>query len=373
MYYLYNLMKKTEFSSQDHKWMRAALRLAASAKGRTCPNPAVGAVLVKSGKIIGRGRTQACGEDHAEIQALKQAGKKSAGADMYVTLEPCCHHGRTPPCTDAIIQSGVRRIVCGLKDPNPLVNGKGFRKLRKAGVPVETGLLQADAARINEDYIKFITTGKPFVILKIAQTLDGYIAAYTGDSKWITSEKSRREAHQLRAHHSAILTGIETVLHDDPLLNVRHVDGCDPARIILDSRNRLPADSAIAKSAARIRTITACAAKPRKPLPNIEYWVIPKRKTGISIPALLRKAGKENLKSVLVEAGSQVCSSFFNAQTIDKLVIFTGNQMIGNGKNAFSGSGFSRIAQAVKLRDITYKRMGDNMMMTGYPVFNVKS
>jgi diaminohydroxyphosphoribosylaminopyrimidine deaminase/5-amino-6-(5-phosphoribosylamino)uracil reductase len=361
------------FNPKDIAFMRRALFLARSAKGITSPNPAVGAVIVKNGKIIAEGKTQCCGLDHAEVDALKKAGTKSQNADLYVTLEPCCHHGRTPPCTDAIVKAGIRRVVYSVRDPNKKVCGFGHKSLVKAGILVEHGLLQEEAAILNEDFFKFIRTGKPFITAKIAQTWDGGIATFSGDSQWITSVKSRKEVHKLRAKYDAVLVGIGTVLKDDPRLSVRHVKGRNPVRIIFDTYNRLPKNFLIAQTAKNTRTIAVCKKKPKQALPYIEYWEIPAMEKKISIPLFLKKAGKENITSILVEGGAQIFSSFLHEKSIDKLIVFMGNKILGKGRHAFDGRVVNRIFQSIQIDNVVSKQLGNDVMITGYPKYKVKS
>lgn len=349
--------------------MRRALALAQSAKGNTSPNPAVGAVIVKNGKVIAEGKTQCCGLDHAEADALKKAKEKARNADLYVTLEPCCHHGRTPPCTDAIIKAKIHRVVYSVSDPNKKVCGRGHKILSQAGIRVESGLLKKEATLLNEDFFKYIQKGIPFVTAKIAQTWDGGIATLSGDSQWITSIESRKEVHKLRAKHDAVLVGIGTVLADDPSLTVRHVKGRNPIRIIFDTHNHLPRKSLIAQSVKNIRTIVVCRKKPSQPIRNIEYWEIPASSGKISIPLFLKRAGKENITSILVEGGAQIFSSFLKAKLIDKLIVFLGNKILGKGQHAFDGKRSVRISQSIQLDRITSKQLRNDVMMIGYPVF----
>ncbi len=355
-----NIIKEPDF-------MQRALDLAWAVKGGTSPNPAVGAVVVRAGQIVAGGATKPCGGDHAEVTALKKAGGKAKGASLYVTLEPCCHWGRTPPCTDAIIRAGIRRVFYSVPDPNPLVAGKGAAALKKAGIEVEKGLLADEARLINEDFFKFISTGLPFVHMKVAQTWDGYIATGKGDSKWITSENARKQVHVLRSRCDAVLVGIGTVLADNPLLSVRHIKGRDPIRIILDSRNRLPSDCAMIRTAAKVRTIVACFTVPSKPCANIEYWPLPRSKDGISIPALLRRAAQESIVGILVEGGQNVFTSFVRSRCVDKFHFFLGNKLLGGGTRSLDGLQRNTIADAVAVERTCVKQIGNDVLLTGYP------
>ncbi len=355
-----------KLKQSDPKFMRRALELAWSVKGATSPNPAVGAVVVCGGRVVGEGATQRAGCDHAEIVALKMAGNKARGADLYVTLEPCCHFGRTPPCTDAIIQASIRRVIYSISDPNPKVQGGGAKLLAKAGIEVEKGLLADDSALINEDFFKFILTGLPFVTLKIAQTWDGCIATHAGDSKWITSINSRTEVHRLRSHCDAVAVGIGTVLCDDPELTVRHMKARNPVRIILDSRNSLPGESRIARSGGNVRTVAACVHAPSHPLKNIEYWQLPRAKGGVSIPELLRRAGQEGIVSVLVEGGREVFTSFVRAGCVDKYLFFLGCKLLGGGTHSIDGLKIRKMADAISMERVGVDRIGDDVVLTGY-------
>src|SRR5512143_342746 len=245
----------------DEKYMRMALRLAARAKGRTSPNPMVGAVVVKNGKVVATGYHHRAGEPHAEAIALRKAGRQAKGATLYVTLEPCSHTDkRTPPCTPLVMQSGVKRVVIGMIDPNPRVSGGGVKTLGKAGLEVVTGVLETGAKKLNEAFIKHISSGMPFVTLKIAQTLDGKVATATGESKWITGELARQEGHRLRDTNDAILVGINTVLKDNPSLTARVPGGRDPLRVIVDSRLRIPADARVITQKSSVGTVVAALA-----------------------------------------------------------------------------------------------------------------
>ena len=245
----------------DHIYMRRALDLAALALGRTSPNPVVGAVVVKDSQIVGEGYHQKAGTPHAEIHALRQAGDRAAGATVYVSLEPCSHFGRTPPCADALIAAGVKKVVIACLDPNPQVAGQGMQKLMDAGIEIESGIMQEEALQLNEAFFKYIQTARPFVAIKTAMTLDGKIASKTGDSRWITSPDARTYVHQIRNTYDAILVGIGTVLHDDPMLNTRleSDDARDPIRVIIDSQLDLPMDSQIVRSSHEQRSIVFCS------------------------------------------------------------------------------------------------------------------
>ncbi|HUX02299.1 MAG TPA: bifunctional diaminohydroxyphosphoribosylaminopyrimidine deaminase/5-amino-6-(5-phosphoribosylamino)uracil reductase RibD, partial [Phycisphaerae bacterium] len=292
----------------DTRWMRRALRLARRGQGRTSPNPMVGAVIVKSGQLIGEGHHKQVGGPHAEIRALRDAGEKARGATMYVSLEPCSHHGRTPPCTDALIQAGLARVIAAVEDPNPQVSGNGIRKLQEAGIEVQVGLLADAARRLNAPYFKHTTTGLPLVSLKAAMSLDGKIATSTGESRWITGDKARALGHRLRAIHDAVLAGVGTVLADDPQLTVRNARGRTPLRVIVDSRARTPADAALLTADAIPPIIAVTHEAPRKRLEALrkagaEIWEMPSLGGFVDLRALMKRLGERQVQSVLVESG----------------------------------------------------------------------
>ena len=289
------------------KYMQLALQLAQSVRGQTSPNPPVGAVVVKGGRIVGMGAHLQAGTAHAEVHALAMAGKAAAGADLYVTLEPCSHHGRTPPCVDLILEKGVRHVWIATVDPNPLVAGKGIERLRQAGVQVEVGLCQQESQALYEPFFHFIATRTPYVTLKFAMTADGKTATYTGSSQWITSPQARTDAHQLRHHHDAILVGINTVLHDDPLLTTRLPQGGkSPIRIVLDTHLRIPETAQVVTDRS-VQTIVVCgeqaSATKAARLQQQEIEVLRQATTKIMIPPLLQALGARGIMTLLVEGG----------------------------------------------------------------------
>jgi len=293
----------------DERYMRMALRLAFKGIGRTSPNPMVGAVLVRGGRIVGTGYHRQAGGDHAELVALKQAGNRARGATLYLNLEPCDHQGKTPPCTYSLIQSGVKKVVAGMLDPNPLVSGRGFRRLRRARIQVHSGVLKGECQRLNEAFVKFITHQVPFVILKLAASLDGNIATSTGDSQWITDVAARRYVHQLRNQVDAVLVGIGTVVADDPRLTCRIAGGRDPWRVILDGHLRIPMAASLfhQRGAGRTIVVTGTCVPPRK-VKAIErlgahVWQFPIRGRWIPVNALLKRLAKMGLVSIMIEGG----------------------------------------------------------------------
>lgn len=354
--------------------MQRALALALKAKGRTSPNPMVGAVLVKEGRIIGEGYHAFAGADHAEVVALKAAGDEAREATLYLNLEPCCHYGRTPPCTEAIIRAGIKRVVASTFDPNPLVAGKGAERLKAAGIDVEIGLLSEEAKRLNEAFFTLIATGRPFVILKVAASLDGKIATKAGESRWITGEAARKKVHELRDEVDAVLVGIGTVLKDDPLLTVRlDREGTrDPLRVIVDSHARLPLEANVLKDPRK----ALVAVSPEAPKERVEalrsrgaeVLLIEGASGKVSLGRLMEELGKRGIVSVMIEGGSEVNASAFHEGIVDKLILFYAPLLIG-GKEAPSivgGSGIEYLPQAIRLKDLRIERLGNDLLIEGY-------
>ena len=358
----------------DNKFMQRALQLAERGKYKTSPNPMVGAVLVKNGQIVGEGYHRRAGTDHAEIVALKQAKDKAAGSTLYVTLEPCCHSGRTGPCTDAIIRAGIKQVVVAVKDPDKRVNGKGIKILRKAGIAVTVGVLQKEAVQLNELYFGYYKLGRPFVVLKIAQTLDGRIATSTGDSKWITSAIARKEAHALRAQVDGIVVGMETVREDNPALTVRNVAGINPYRIVLTRSLRFPSKCQLLDNNNDYKTIVATTAVAAEKFAktkrghNLIYWRLrEKRNSMLHVNDLVHVADSFGLRSLLVEGGSMVATDFLQAGLVDKIVVFIAPLILGEGKSAVGNLKKRKIEQALALKHVTYSPKGTDCMFVGYP------
>ena len=358
---------------QDKFYMQRALTLAAKAKGRTSPNPMVGAIIVKAGEVIAEGWHERAGQPHAEVVALSIAGENAKDADMYVTLEPCSHQGRTGPCTDAIIKAGIKRIFVAMRDPNPLVSGKGVGKLKNAGINVQEGILEEQAANLNEIFLKWITKKVPFVACKYAMTLDGKIAAQTGDSKWITGEKARERVHLLRDTYDTILIGIGTVLADNPELTCRLPNGRNPVRVILDSRARMPCQSKLLHDE-QARTIVATTElAPKESVKRIKSSraeiIQTKSVNGrVDLHNLLIYLAQNELTSVLVEGGGQVHGAFFKENLVDKVYAFIAPKIIG-GKEALApvgGIGVDKVADAVLLKNINIEQIGEDFLLTGY-------
>ena len=357
----------------DEGWMRRALRLAEKGRGRTSPNPMVGAVLVKDGKAVGEGYHVKAGEPHAEIVALRQAGEEARETTLYLNLEPCTHFGKTPPCTPAVIEAGVKRVVIGMEDPNPLVQGKGVEKLRIAGLNVEVGVLEKACRRLNEAFCKYIVRKEPFVTLKVAATLDGKIATRDGDSKWISGEASRRLVHRLRDRMDGVLVGIGTVLKDDPELTARVKGGRNPYRIVLDSHLKIPEDAKVVKSFPPKTVIATTEMAPKDKMERLEQrgvriLLLDSKGGRVNLKACLSKLGEMEMMSLLVEGGSQVNGSFLDEGLIDKLLFFLSPRLIGDNQalGIFGGRGVASLKEAFSLQGLRARRIGEDMLLEGY-------
>ena len=356
----------------DAAHMRAALQLAARGLGNTWPNPAVGCVLVKEGQVVGRGWTQPGGRPHAETQALGRAGEAARGATAYVTLEPCSHHGRTPPCCDALIQAGVARVVVALRDPDTRVDGRGFARLRAAGITVEEGLMGAEAAALNAGFIRRITEGLPLVTLKLAATLDGRIATGTGESRWITGPDARRAVHALRARHDAVLVGSGTVLADDPDLTCR-IPGMDPVpmlRVIADARLRTPPGARLVREAARHPTwlLTGAGHRPSALAPyitaGVEVVTIRRAPGGGLLPRpMLSALAARGVTRVLAEGGAGLASGLLRAGLVDRLVWFHAPGVMGaEGWPSAGPLGVAALAAMPRFRRVATEAVGADVM-----------
>jgi diaminohydroxyphosphoribosylaminopyrimidine deaminase/5-amino-6-(5-phosphoribosylamino)uracil reductase len=338
--------------STDERFMRRALALARKGEGNVSPNPLVGAVIVRDGRIIGEGWHRCCGENHAEINAVRDATENVAGATFYITLEPCSHHGRTPPCAETLIAYRPGRVVVGAVDPNPVVSGRGIKALRQSGIETEVGVLDAACREINRVFFKYIRTGLPYVTLKFAQTLDGRIATATGHARWISSPPSLRFAHRLRAVHDAILVGADTILADNPELTCRLVRGRDPLRIVLDSGLRLSPDANIFSDGKRtlVASTRRAPAEGRRLLEKkgVEVLEIVKDKAGrIDLHALLTLLGKREISSILVEGGASVATSFLKENLVDRLLVILAPKIVGEGINAVGELGIRSMDDAL--------------------------
>jgi diaminohydroxyphosphoribosylaminopyrimidine deaminase/5-amino-6-(5-phosphoribosylamino)uracil reductase len=361
----------------DESYMRLALELARSAQGQTGVNPVVGCVIVKDGRIVGMGAHLQRGKEHAEIHALNMAGPQAEGATVYVTLEPCSHHGRTPPCSDRLIRERVGRVVVAAVDPNPLVAGAGIAKLRSHGIATETGLLADEATALNEAFNKYITTRRPFVTLKTASTLDGKIAAKSGDSKWITNEASRAYVHTLRHRHQGIMVGVGTVLADDPELTARlSVPAVQPTRIIVDSALRIPLHAKVLQrqdtNPTIVLTTERAAEASCRELERLGVTVIRCGKGPlVDLEAAMDKLGEMEIGSVLLEGGGTLNGAMLQRRLVDKIILFFAPKIIG-GKTApaaFQFEGYERMADAVKLERLSLERFAEDVCLTGYPVY----
>ncbi len=358
-------------------YMEHALSLAKLALGHASPNPAVGAVVVKEGVIVGEGYTQPPGSHHAEVVALQQAGEKARGATMYVTLEPCSYYGRTPPCTQAIAAAGIAEVHLSIVDPNPLVCGRGKAELEAAGVRTFLGEYEEEARGINESYIKFITSGVPFVLAKFAMSLDGKIATKTGDSRWISGEESRRYVHCLRHQVDAIMVGVNTIIADDPQLTARagREGGKaekQPLRIIVDSRGRTPTTARVLQMPGKTLVAVAGEIESAKAgaltQTGAEVLRLPSREEQVDLGELLRVLGKREVTSLLVEGGATLFGSLFEQDLVDKLLVFIAPIIIGGGeaKSSVEGKGVEKVAQAMSLSRVKVERLGDDVLISGY-------
>jgi diaminohydroxyphosphoribosylaminopyrimidine deaminase/5-amino-6-(5-phosphoribosylamino)uracil reductase len=358
----------------DEVFMQRALDLAAKALGRTSPNPAVGAVIVRNGRVIGEGFHRRAGLPHAEIAALRRVNGSARGATLYVNLEPCSHYGRTPPCADALVTAGLKRVVIGMVDPNPLVRGRGLRRLRRAGIEVKTGVLKDKCERLNEDFAVLIRTGRPLVTLKLAASLDGRIATASGDSKWISGELSRRLVHELRNRVDAVLVGAETVRADDPQLTCRVRGGRDPLRVILDGRLTISPAARVCTQRSTARTLVVTAAengqsKKRGVLERqgVEVLCLPGERGRVRLRPLLEELGKRGIKHVLIEGGGQVAAAALREGVVDKVLFFYGPKLLGSESRAMIGSlGIDRVAAGFTLHTIEPYRLGDDMLVSAY-------
>jgi diaminohydroxyphosphoribosylaminopyrimidine deaminase/5-amino-6-(5-phosphoribosylamino)uracil reductase len=362
----------------DERYMWMALDLARRACGKTSPNPMVGTVIVRGGEVVGTGFHKKAGDQHAEIVALTEAGAKARKATLYANLEPCSHQGRTPPCTEAIIRAGIRKVVIATVDPNPLVSGQGIRILQEAGIKVKVGVLEDKARRLNEIFFKFITTKKPFVMVKAAMSLDGKIATTTGKSRWISGEKSRKFAHQLRAVSDGIMVGINTILQDDSQLTVR-LDGekvANPVRIIVDSRGRLPLDSKVVKTARETKTIlattTLAAPEKLKALEDagVEVLTLSLQSEQVNLKELMLALGEKEISALLVEGGGTLNYSLLKENIIDKIYFFIAPFLLG-GENAptpLGGVGACELKESWKVQDLELKQLDNDLLIIGYPV-----
>ncbi|MDS0526935.1 bifunctional diaminohydroxyphosphoribosylaminopyrimidine deaminase/5-amino-6-(5-phosphoribosylamino)uracil reductase RibD [Clostridium sp. SHJSY1] len=358
----------------DEKYMELALSLAKKGRGFVSPNPVVGAVIVKDGKIIGEGYHKRYGGPHAEVEAFNNISEEAEGATMYVTLEPCSHYGKTPPCADLIIEKKIAKVVIGILDPNPLVAGNGVKKLKDAGIEVKVGVLEKKCNKINEIFMKYISTKIPFVLMKTAMSLDGKISTYTGESRWISGEESRKQVHKLRINYSAIMVGVNTVVEDDPELTCRIEGGRNPIRIILDSNLRIPMSSKIVQSAKKVKTIVVATNNaPRENRIMLEKKGINILLTDdidgrVNLKDLMKKLGELNIDSVLLEGGSTVNFSALEQGVVDKVQIYIAPMILGGdiSKSTVGGKGVEHLKDAFKLKKLSTQYVGEDVLIEGY-------
>ena len=358
--------------------MKQALSLARLALGQVSPNPAVGALIVNDGELVGQGYTQPPGSPHAEAEVLKQAGERARGGVMYVTLEPCCHYGRTPPCTEAIIDAGISEVHLAMLDPNPRVSGRGKKGLEEKGIKTYVGEYEEEAEQINEAYIKFITTGVPFVTAKFAVSLDGKIATKSGDSKWISGEVARKRVHNLRYTTDAIMTGVNTVLIDNPELTARSCGGrggtvrAHPLRIIVDSKGRTPLSARVLSAPGKTLLVLARLAQSKEreafARADAKLLELPSEGGRVDLGKLLKVLGEQEITSVLVEGGGILLGSLFDGGLVDKVVVFIAPIIIGGeeAKTAVGGEGVDKVVDSLRLERVCMERLGDDMVVSGY-------
>jgi diaminohydroxyphosphoribosylaminopyrimidine deaminase/5-amino-6-(5-phosphoribosylamino)uracil reductase len=357
----------------DERYLRMACGLALRARGRTSPNPLVGAVLVRKKKIIATGFHKFAGGDHAEIVALKRARSRAKGATLYINLEPCSHQGRTPPCTRSLIAAGIKEVVAGMKDPNPLVAGRGFRELRRAGINVRVGILEEECRRINEAFIKYMTDGRPFVTLKLAASLDGKIASGTGDARWVSDLESRGLVQRLRSEMDAVVVGAGTALADNPRLTCRIPGGRNPWRVLLDSRLRTPPSAALFHQRDPEKTIVATStrtttAKVRALVAlKAQVWRFPLERGRIPWRPLLKILARLGILSVMIEGGAAIAASAIRAKVVDKVLFFYAPKIIGgDGRVMIDGLGVQRMRAALPVKRLSIKKLGNDFLVSGY-------
>lgn len=365
--------KNGDFLSYDEKYMRLAMQLAGNAIGRTSPNPLVGAVIVKDNRVVGCGWHRKAGTPHAEVHALNQAGELAQGADVYVTLEPCAHYGKTPPCAKALVEAKVKNVYGGLLDVNPKVAGKGFKILEDAGIHVEYGFLQDELRKQNEVFFKWIEHKKPFIVLKAAMTLDGKIATATGQSKWITNETSRAYGYKLRDIYDGIMVGINTVIEDNPMLTVRVDGGKNPIRIVVDSSLKIDINANVVQDKSA-KTIIATTDKANKDkilklqAQDVDVIVVDKDKNDkVDIEKLLDILGQQNICSILVEGGATLSGSFVAKKLVDKVYFFIAPKIIGGkeAKTPVAGTGILNLQEALALKDIQIEKLEEDVLIIG--------
>lgn len=358
----------------DEYYMGLAINLARKGIGKVNPNPMVGAVIVKNNKIVGTGYHEKYGGKHAEINAIENASENLNGSTMYVNLEPCSHFGKTPPCVDKIIENKINKVVIASVDPNPLVQGKGVKKLRDAGIEVKVGVLDEENKKLNEVFLKYIKNKKPFVVMKVAMSLDGKISTTTGQSKWISCDESRRYVHKLRSEVMSILVGINTVIKDNPMLDCRLENGKNPIRIIVDTTLKIPIDSKIVSSSKSIRTIVVTTKHANRNVMNlledkgVEILTVNLKNNLVNLKEMINKLGELNIDSILIEGGSSLNYSAINENIVDKVQVYVAPIILGgeSSKTPIGGQGVADIKEAFKLDKLEYKQVGSDILIEGY-------
>ncbi|MBW2976183.1 bifunctional diaminohydroxyphosphoribosylaminopyrimidine deaminase/5-amino-6-(5-phosphoribosylamino)uracil reductase RibD [Candidatus Woesearchaeota archaeon] len=350
------------------KYMDIAIKLAEKGRGYVSPNPLVGCVIVKRGKVVGKGYHKKYGDAHAEINALKAAGKKANNATMYVNLEPCSHWGKTSPCTEKIVEAGIREVVVGMEDPNPLVDG--YKELKFRGLKTRIGILKEKAKKLNEAYIKYMKAKKPFVILKLAMSLDGKIATSTGDSKYITSRAARKYVHQLRNDFDAVMVGINTIIRDDPLLDSRLVRGKNPIKIIVDSKLKIPEKSKVLKDPGKVIIATTKNSTKKKmdklQQKGVRIILLKPKKGLVDLKELVKELGRSEIASVMIEGGAELSGNAIKEGIVDKLLMFTAPKLIGNGLDPIKNLGIKKVDKAIKLKNTSTHKIGKDLLVEGY-------
>ncbi len=358
----------------DEYYMGLAISLARKGIGKVNPNPMVGAVIVKDNKIIGTGYHERYGGKHAEINAIENSRQSLNGSTMYVNLEPCSHFGKTPPCVDKIIESKINKVVISSVDPNPLVQGKGVKKLRDAGIEVKVGVLDKENKKLNEVFLKYIKNKKPFVVMKVAMSLDGKISTTTGQSKWISCDESSRYVHKLRSQVMSILVGINTVIKDNPMLDCRLENGKNPIRIIVDTTLKIPIDSKIVSSSKSIRTIVVTTKNANRNVmklledKGVEILTVNLKNNLVDLKEMINKLGELNIDSILIEGGSSLNFSAINENIVDKIQVYVAPIILGgeSSKTPIGGQGVDDIKEAFKLHRLEYKQVGSDILIEGY-------
>ena len=363
------------FEGRDYFYMERALKLAEKGLGFTSPNPAVGAVIVKDGVIVGEGYHSAIGKPHAEVEALRMAGEKAKGATIYLNLEPCCHYGHTPPCTNALISAGIKKVVASIKDPNPLVNGKGFEILKNHGIEVQVGLLKDEAIELNSYYLKYITKKEPYITLKAGMSIDGKIATFLGDTKYISCDEALILTHRWRAQSDALIIGVNTIINDDPLLTVRHIKHKkNPATVIFDTYLRTPLNARTLSPDLNKRNVifTGYEVDEEKirhfSEKGVEVIKINSKDGKIDIKEALKILVQKNLINIMIEGGGELNFSFLKENMIDKIELFISPMIIGGSKatTLFDGEGFPYLKDAPKFYKWSINKYGDNILFVGY-------